>query len=137
MGFDHTKEFSVLKCCRHIPGIELNPQTRMKHCVDDGTWYVVKVALFDEGKEMVSNEAFIYDHLIQLQGECIPGMFGLFSCEYCDAIIMEFVGHSQWYVFTCNRSLHLTLIYSDTASFKISVVSLKMEFSMVIFKLLT
>jgi hypothetical protein len=61
---------------------------------EDGSRYAVKVALFTEGKEMLSNEAFIYGHLTQLQGECVPWIFGLFSCEYFDAMVMEFVGRT-------------------------------------------
>jgi hypothetical protein len=61
---------------------------------EDGSQYAVKVAQWMEGKKMLSNEAFIYDHLIQLQGECIPKMFGLFSCEYFDVMVMEFVGRA-------------------------------------------
>jgi hypothetical protein len=43
---------------------------------------------------MLSNEAFIYDHLSQLQGDCVPEMFGLFSCKEFDALVMEFVGRT-------------------------------------------
>jgi serine/threonine protein kinase len=61
---------------------------------EDGSQYAVKVAPWREGKEMLSNEAFIYNHLIQLQGECVPKMFGLFSCKYFDVVVMEFVGRT-------------------------------------------
>jgi hypothetical protein len=30
----HKKQFSAGKCFRYIPGMQLNPQTRMKHCVN-------------------------------------------------------------------------------------------------------
>src|SRR5262245_2991825 len=39
---------------------------------EDGSQYAVKIATRREGREMLSHEAFIYDHLIQLQGECVP-----------------------------------------------------------------
>ena len=61
---------------------------------EDGSQYAVKVAPWRDGKEMLSNEAFIYDHLIPMQGECVPKMFGLFSCKYFDVIVMEFVGQT-------------------------------------------
>ena len=61
---------------------------------EDGSQYAVKVAPWREGKEMLSDEAFIYNHLIQLQGKCVPKVFGLFSCEYFDVIVMEFVGRT-------------------------------------------
>jgi hypothetical protein len=36
---------------------------------EDGSQYAVKVASWSEGREMLSNEAFIYDHLSQLRTE--------------------------------------------------------------------
>jgi hypothetical protein len=61
---------------------------------EDGSQYAIKPAPWRETKEMLSNEAFIYDHLSQLQGECVPGIFGLFSREEFDALVMEFVGRT-------------------------------------------
>jgi predicted Ser/Thr protein kinase len=38
---------------------------------EDGSQYAVKVASWSEGREMLSNEAFIYHCLSQLLAECV------------------------------------------------------------------
>jgi hypothetical protein len=43
---------------------------------------------------MLSNEAFIYDRLSQLQAECVPEVFGFFGCEDFDVLVMELVGRT-------------------------------------------
>jgi len=58
---------------------------------DDGSQYAVKLAPWSKGKKMLSNKAFIYNHLSPLQEDCVPEMFDLFSCEEFDALVMEFV----------------------------------------------
>jgi hypothetical protein len=59
---------------------------------EDGSPFAVKVATLKQGKEMLSNEASIYKHLSELQGDCVPDVFGLFSCKHFDVLVMEFVG---------------------------------------------
>jgi serine/threonine protein kinase len=59
---------------------------------EDGSPFAVKVATLKEGKVMLSSEASIYDNLSELQGDCVPEMFGLFRCEHFDVLVMEFVG---------------------------------------------
>jgi serine/threonine protein kinase len=61
---------------------------------EDGSQYAVKVATSKEGKKMLSNEAFIYDRLSELQGERVPQVFGLWRCTEFDALVMEFVGRT-------------------------------------------
>jgi hypothetical protein len=61
---------------------------------EDGSQYAVKVASWSEGREMLSNEAFIYDRLSQLRAECVLETFGFFGCKDFDVLIMELVGRT-------------------------------------------
>jgi hypothetical protein len=41
---------------------------------------------------MLQREADIYKTLLDLQGRCLPKVFGLFGSEHLKALIMEYMG---------------------------------------------
>ena len=54
--------------------------------------YAVKLAPYDDGKTMLFNEAFIYEHLKPLQRQHLALVFGYFTSEMADALVMEYLG---------------------------------------------
>lgn len=58
----------------------------------DNEVYALKVAPWKSGGEMLQREADIYRVLLDLQGRCIPKVFGFFSSEYLKVLIMEYSG---------------------------------------------
>lgn len=54
--------------------------------------YVVKVAPWKTERRMLQMEADIYKTLLDLQGRCIPRIFGFFGSEHLKALIMEYLG---------------------------------------------
>jgi len=56
--------------------------------------YAVKIAPWKDGKQMLQREADIYEVLSDLQGRCIPTIYGFFGSEHLKALIMEYMGHS-------------------------------------------
>jgi hypothetical protein len=54
--------------------------------------YAVKLAPYNDGKTMLFNEAFIYEHLKPLQGQHPALVFGYFTSKMADALVMEYMG---------------------------------------------
>ena len=54
--------------------------------------YAVKVAPWKTGSGMLQTEADIYKTLLDLQGRCIPKVFGFFGSGHLKALIMEYMG---------------------------------------------
>jgi hypothetical protein len=56
--------------------------------------YAVKIAPWKKGKQMLLREADIYEILSDLQGRCIPQVYGFFGSEHLKALIMAYMGCS-------------------------------------------
>jgi predicted Ser/Thr protein kinase len=60
----------------------------------DNEKYAIKIAPWKNGQQMLRREADIYEILLDLQGRCIPKIYGFYSSEHLKALIMEYMGHS-------------------------------------------
>jgi hypothetical protein len=56
--------------------------------------YAVKLAQWQENKDMLRHEAAVYQSLLPLQGICIPKLYGLFGSECVEALVLQFMGCS-------------------------------------------
>jgi len=55
--------------------------------------YAIKIAPWKDGKQMLQQEADIYKVLSDLQGRCIPKIYGFFGSEHLKVLIMAYMGH--------------------------------------------
>ena len=60
----------------------------------DNEKYAIKIAPWKNGKQMLRREADIYEILSDLQGRCIPKIYGFFGSEHLKALIMTYMGCS-------------------------------------------
>ena len=60
----------------------------------DNEKYAIKIAPWKNGKQMLRREADIYEILSDLQGRCIPKIYGFFGSEHLKALIMAYMGRS-------------------------------------------
>jgi predicted Ser/Thr protein kinase len=56
--------------------------------------YAIKIAPWKSGRQMLQREADIYEILADLQGRCIPKIYGFYGSEHLKALIMTYMGHS-------------------------------------------
>jgi predicted Ser/Thr protein kinase len=84
---DHI-EMSLTECIGHGASGQVFVGT-----IDEET-YAVKIAPWKKGKQMLLQEAGIYEILSDLQGRCIPQVYGFFGSEHLKALIMGYMGHS-------------------------------------------
>ena len=54
--------------------------------------YAVKIAPWKDEKQMLQQEAGIYEVLSDLQGWCIPEIYGFFSSDHLETLIMAYMG---------------------------------------------
>jgi len=81
-------EISLTKCIGHGASGQVFIGTT------DDEKYAIKIAPWKIGKQMLQREAGIYDILSDLQGRCIPKIYGFFSSEHLKALIMDYIGCS-------------------------------------------
>ena len=60
----------------------------------DSEKYAIKIASSKNGKQMLQQEAEMYEILSDLQGHCIPKIYGFFGSEHFKALVMAYMGHS-------------------------------------------
>ena len=60
----------------------------------DNEKYAIKIAPWKNGKQMLRREADIYEILSDLQGRCVPKIYGFFGSEHLKALIMEYMGRT-------------------------------------------
>jgi len=60
----------------------------------DDEKYAIKIAPWKNGKQMLRREADIYEILSDLQGRCIPKIYGFFGSEHLKALVMAYMGRS-------------------------------------------
>ena len=60
----------------------------------DNEKYAVKIASSKNGKQMLRQEAEVYEILSDLQGQCIPKIYGFFGSEHFKALVMTYMGNS-------------------------------------------
>jgi len=60
----------------------------------DNEKYAIKIAPWKNGKQMLRREADIYEILLDLQGRCVPKIYGFFGSEHLKALIMEYMGRT-------------------------------------------
>ena len=56
--------------------------------------YAIKIAPWKDGKQMLQREAGIYKVLSDLQGRCIPEIYGFFSSDHLKTLIMAYMGRT-------------------------------------------
>ena len=59
----------------------------------DNEKYAIKIAPWKNGEQMLRQEAGIYEILSDLQGRCIPKIYGFFASDHLKALIMAYMGH--------------------------------------------
>ena len=60
----------------------------------NGEMYAIKIAPWKNGKQMLRREAGLYEILSDLQGRCIPKIYGFFGSQHLKALIMAYMGLS-------------------------------------------
>ena len=60
----------------------------------DDEKHAIKIAPWKNGKRMLRREADTYEILSDLQGRCIPKIYGFFGSEHLKALIMDCMGRS-------------------------------------------
>jgi predicted Ser/Thr protein kinase len=56
--------------------------------------YILKIAPWKDGQWMLQQEADIYEVLSELQGRCIPKVYGFFRSEHLKVLIMTYMGRT-------------------------------------------
>jgi len=79
-------EISLTKCIGHGASGQVFLGTT------DDEKYAIKIAPWKIGKQMLQREAGIYEILSDLQGRCIPKIYGFFSSEHLKALFMDYMG---------------------------------------------
>jgi hypothetical protein len=64
------------------------------HGSADNEKYAVKIAPWKDEKQMLQREADIYEVLSELQGKCIPKIYGFFGSRHLKVLIMSYMGHT-------------------------------------------
>jgi predicted Ser/Thr protein kinase len=53
--------------------------------------YAIKIAPWKNGKQMLRREADIYEILSDLQGRCIPKIYGFYGSGHLKALVMAYM----------------------------------------------
>ncbi len=85
---DNEIEISLTECIGH------GASGQVFIGLTDGEKYAVKIASSKNGKQMLQQEAEMYEILSDLQGQCIPKIYGFFGSEHFKALVMAYMGHS-------------------------------------------
>jgi hypothetical protein len=86
--FDDQIEISLTECIGH------GASGQVFIGLTDSEKYAIKIASSKNGKQMLQQEAEIYEILSDLQGQCIPKIYGFFGSEHFKALVMAYMGHS-------------------------------------------
>ena len=81
----------------------------------DNEKYAVKIASSTNGKQMLQQEAEMYEILSDLQGKCIPKFHGFFGSEHFKALVMAYMGQSVENI--SDLSIHQRCVVSSVLSF--------------------
>ena len=87
---DDQIEISLTECIGH------GASGQVFIVLTDNEKYAVKIAFSKNGKQMLQQEAEMYENLSDLQGQCIPKIYGFFGSEHFKALIMAYMDGSQY-----------------------------------------
>ena len=81
-------EISLIECIVH------GASGQVFFATTDNEKYAIKIAPWKNGQQMLRREADIYEILSDLQGRCIPKIYGFFGSGHLKALIMAYMGRS-------------------------------------------